>query len=401
MALYRYKAASAGGKVSVGVMEADSRAAVVAQLQAQGQIPIRAEEAGKSWFGLAQRVRTNAKPKLIAGLFRELETLLHAGLPLDRALDILKSQSTNESETRLIDDLLRRVRGGSSLSEAMMAEAVFPAFCTAIVRAGESGGTLDASLGELARQLERNLKSVERLQSALMYPAMVLCACVLSIVFLFTFIVPRFQAFFENVQAPLPLVTRAVMATGAFFQAYGWTLPILFVSGGWLLWRQLNDPKSRERLSARLLAVPVLGTLIAKSETGRFCRALGTLLKNGVTLIRGLEIAGETFRNPRLAKAVVEATRQVKEGKGLAEPLMRTQVFPPLALRLIRLGEEAARLDDMLMEVAEAYDREGERDVERLMAILGPAITIGLGALVALVIGSILMALLSVYQFTV
>jgi general secretion pathway protein F len=172
------------------------------------------------------------------------------------------------------------------------------------------------------------------------------------------------------------------------------------VCATWLVARLFRSPQRREQLAAHLLSVPLVGALILKAETGRFCRVLGTLLKNGVTLTRGLEIAGATFRNPVLARALVTATRHVKEGKGLSEPLLQTGVFPQFALRLLRIGEEAARLDDMLIEVADAYDRETERDIERILALLGPAITIVLGVLVALVIGSILVALLGVYQLT-
>jgi general secretion pathway protein F len=292
------------------------------------------------------------------------------------------------------------VRGGDALSDAMAEEGVFPEFCISIVRAGEAGGSLDTSLGELATQLERNLKAAERFQSAMMYPAIVVTACGLSFIFLFTFIVPRFKVFFENTDAPIPFVTRAVLATGVFFEQHGWLVALGAVVVAWLAVRTIRSPAHRERLGRHLLSVPFVGSLILKFEMGRFCRVLGTLLKNGVTLTRGLEIAGQTFRNPVLAGALIDATSHVKEGKGLSGPLLDTGVFPPFALRLLRIGEEAARLDDMLMEVAEAYDRETERDMERILALLGPAITIVLGTLVALVIGSILVALLGVYQLT-
>jgi len=405
MTQFRYKAVSAAGEVNEGIMEADDRAEVIHRIQGLGQVPILADELGKSWLASLANYRLRAargiKPRVLIGLFRQLETLLRAGVPLDRALDLLREQAASKGgEATILRALLQRVRGGDALSDAMAEEGVFPEFCISIVRAGEAGGSLDASLGELAIQLERNLKAAERFQSAMLYPAIVIAACGISFIFLFTFIVPRFKVFFENTDAPIPIVTRAVLATGVFFEQNGWLVALGVVVAALAILRMLRSPTQRDRLSKRLLSVPIVGSLILKSETARFCRVLGTLLKNGVTLTRGLEIAGKAFRNPVLAGALVDATRHVKEGKGLSGPLLETGVFPPFALRLLRIGEEAARLDDMLMEVADAYDRETERDMERLLALLGPAITIVLGALVALVIGSILVALLGVYQLT-
>jgi general secretion pathway protein F len=401
---YRYKAVSAAGEINEGIMEAGDRAEVIQRIQALGQVPIKAEEMGTSWlstlFTAKLRTAGRAKPRVLIGLFRQMETLLRAGVPLDRALDLLREQAASDAEAAILQALLQRVRSGNALSDAMAEEGVFPEFCVSIVRAGEAGGSLDASLGELATQLERTQKATERFQSAMMYPAIVVAACGLSFIFLFTFIVPRFKVFFENTDAPIPFVTRTVLATGVFFEQHGMMVAVGAVSLAWLAVRLARSSAHRERLGKHLLSIPFVGTLILKSEMGRFCRVLGTLLKNGVTLTRGLEIAGQTFRNPVLAGALVDATRYVKEGKGLSGPLLDTGVFPPFALRLLRIGEEAARLDDMLMEIAEAYDRETERDMERLLALLGPAITIVLGTMVALVIGSILVALLGVYQLT-
>jgi general secretion pathway protein F len=404
MTQYRYKAVSSAGEVSEGIMEAGDRAEVIHRIQALGQVPIQADEMGNSWLSsfakYKLRAAGRAKPRMLIGLFRQLETLLRAGVPLDRALDLLREQAGSDAEATTLRALLQRVRGGDALSDAMSEEGVFPEFCISIVRAGEAGGSLDTSLGELATQLERNLKTAERFQSAMMYPAIVVAACGLSFIFLFTFIVPRFKVFFENTDAPIPFVTRAVLATGVFFEQHGWLVAIGAVAVAWLAVRTIRSPAHRQRIGKHLLSVPFVGSLILKFEMGRFCRVLSTLLKNGVTLTRGLEIAGQAFRNPVLLGALVEATHHVKEGKGLSGPLFDTGVFPPFALRLLRIGEEAARLDDMLMEVAEAYDRETERDMERVLALLGPAITIVLGTLVALVIGSILVALLGVYQLT-
>jgi general secretion pathway protein F len=405
MALYRYKAVTLGGDVSEGSLEAANREEAVGRLQAQGQVPIRVDAAKQArWSLLASRDRSQARrasSRLVPALIRQFETLLRAGLPLDRALDLVEEQATSKLEAQVLKRMGERLRSGGNLSDAMGDEPLFPPFCAAIVRAGEAGGSLETALATLAQQMDKALKARERLQSALLYPAIVTAACGFSILFLFAFVVPRFQAFFENSDADIPAITQAVLALGIFFEQYGWTIPVvgIFILGAALLY--LNDPEHRRAWAARLLTLPVLGTILVRADTAQFCRALGTLLKNGVPLTRALDIAVGTFRNPALAGAVSGALGEVKEGRGLSDPLARTGVFPRFALRLIRIGEEAARLDDMLVEVADVYDRETERDTERLLSILSPALTVILGLVVAVVVGSILLALMGVYQLAV
>lgn len=401
---FRYKAVGPDGAVTEGVMDAGDRKEVAARLHEAGCVPIRAEPVGDGWLAQLLARRLDRAPrngaKLMIGLFQQLETLLRAGVPLDRALELLLEHAEEKTEQRLLAALFERVRGGDSLSDAMTQERLFPAFCIGMVRAGEAGGSLESSVGELARQLDRNMKARERFQSALLYPVIVMLACGLSFVFLFTFIVPRFGVFFADGTEALPWVSRAVLATGGLFERFGWAIALAVVAAALLALHHFRLPANRQRWADRLLAVPGLGGLIVKAETARFCRVLGVLLRNGVTLTHGLEIAAQTFRHTALAAAVREAGRQVREGQGLAPSLLQTGAFPPFALKLLRVGEEAARLDEVLIDVADAYDRETERDTERLLALLGPALTIVLGALVALVIGSILVALLGTYQLT-
>lgn len=403
---FHYRAVSPTGEISEGTMVADTQRDVVGRLQAIGLIPLEAREgAGASLGSLLTRdllQPTNRPPRrtLVAHI-RQLGTLLRAGLPLDRALAILSEVSERKAEAEVPRRLLNKIRGGSSLADAMAGEPMFPAFCVGMVRAGEMSGSLDQVLERLGDFLEKSEAARNKVKSALFYPAIVLGACTMSLVVLFAFVVPRFRPFFEDQQVVLPLTTRALLAIGSLVEVYWWLPPAIAIAAAVAGIFLIRDPRQRQRWDALKLRFPLVGEILRKAEIAQFGRILGTLLKNGVPLPNALKISGETFRNRVLADAIAGVTAGVKEGKGLSEPLARAQVFPPLALRLVRVGEEAARLDDMLLELATIYEWETTQSVERILAMLGPALTIGMGLIVALVIGSIMMAILSVYQLAV
>lgn len=399
---FHYRAISPAGEISEGDMAAETQREVVSRLQAIGLIPLEARAgSGGSIFTRELFQAKRAPRRALSGLIRQLGTLTRAGLPLDRALAILSDVAERKAEAEAPRRLLNKIRGGSSLADAMAGDAMFPAFCVSMVRAGEISGALDQVLERLAEFLEKADAARAKVMSALFYPAIVLAACMGSLVILFAFVVPRFKPFFEDQNVVLPFTTRALLGLGDAVEAYWWlpvALALIAALAGLALMR---DPENRKRFDALKLRLPLFGELMRKVEIAQFGRILGTLLKNGVPLPNALKISGETFRNRVLAGAIAGVTAGVQEGKGLAEPLARAQVFPPLALRLVRVGEEAARLDDMLLELATIYEWEAQNGVERILAMLGPALTIGMGLIVALVIGSIMMAILSVYQLAV
>lgn len=405
MASYRYKAVSANGRISVGELAAATQREAVAQLQALGHIPIQVVDATGSWL---QRLltrdlveRRSPSRRALGALIRQLGILLRAGLPLDRALEILADVAERKAESETPRRLLGRIRGGGALADAMAEEPLFPEFCVSMVRAGELSGSLEAVLDRLADFVERSEIAKAKIKSALLYPVIVMIASFVSLAVLFGFVVPRFRPFFEDVHAPLPFVTRAVLEIGDLFQSYWWLPPLLFIGLVVCLLRLVRSPHGRRRWDAVMLKLPIFGALVVKVAVAHFSRILGTLLKNGVPLPDALKIAGGTLRNRILVEAVAGVTARVKEGKGLAEPLAQAGVIPALALRLIRVGEEAARLDDMLIEVATVYDWETEQSIDRMLSLLGPVLTVGLGLVVAVVIGSIMMTVLSVYQLAI
>ena len=405
MPRYRYKAVSPAGQIGEGDIMAASQPEAIARIQALGHIPIRAEEAAESWLReLLTReitVSNGNSERTLSAFIRQLGILLRAGLPLDHTLEVLGDVAGRKADREMPRRLLNRVRGGAALADAMAEESLFPKFCVSMVRAGELSGSLDSVLDRLAGFLEKSQASRAKVKSALLYPSIVLAACAASLAVLFAFVVPRFRPFFEDAQVELPFATQALLAVSDGFERYWWLPLVAMATVALYVFSLLRDPRRRAGWDVLVLRLPLVGPMIRKSEIAHFARILGTLLKNGVPLPNGLKIAAETIRNQALAPAIAVVARNVTEGKGLAEPLAQSGIMPPLALRLLRVGEEAAKLDDMLLEVATIFDWEAEQTMQRMLTLLGPALTIGLGLLVAFVIGSLMMAILSVYQLAV
>ncbi|MCB1823172.1 MAG: type II secretion system F family protein [Candidatus Competibacteraceae bacterium] len=400
MPRYRYEAVDAAGEVMRDELDAATLDAAIARLRDQGLLPLTVNEA-KSGFlrgGFGQPLfskRRALSRKTIALLTQQLASLLHAGMPLDRALTILIGVTEDEQAKPVLERAQEKVRGGSSLADALEAQGVFSRFYLNMVRAGEAGGALDVVLKRLTEFLERSQALRETVTSALIYPIILLSVSALSVIILLTFVVPQFQRLFADAGKALPLATQIVIAVGDGFRHYWWVGAILFMLLSAVARRQLSQPESRARWDDRFLRLPLFGDLIAKVETARLSRTLGTLLGNGVSLLNALTIVRETLSNQVLAGALGEVAEHVKTGRGLADPLLEAGRFPKLAVQMIRVGEETGQLQEMLLQVADAYDGEVQTAVKRLLTLLEPALILGLGVIIAGIIMSILVAILS------
>lgn len=401
MPVYRYKAVTAAAQPQEGDLEGANQAAVLERLQGMGLIVIRIEEAAtpagdaKARSGLFSSAQLSQND--VAVFTQEMATLLKAGLPLDRCLEILIGLSANEAVRQLMVQLREEVRGGAALSVAMEAHpAVFNRFYLNMIRAGEAGGALDAVLQRLSEFMERSKELKDTVQSALIYPAILVCVALLSVAILLVWVVPQFSQMFEESGKALPLATQWVIAAGDAVRNYWWAMilgAVVFYS--WFV-RQLREPASRYRWDKRFLRLPLAGDLIAKLEVARFCRTLGTLLGNGVALLTALAIVKETLSNTVMAEGLGVVATHLKEGKGLGKPLMDTGLFPKLAVHLVLVGEETGRLQEMLLRVADIYDREVHSTVKRMLALMEPVLILGLGLVIGGIIMSILVAILSV-----
>ncbi len=403
MTEFRYVAVDPSSQTIEGRMEALSKSAVVERLHAAGHVPIHIDEIGLLTLQgmdvgelFTSRRVSRRSLALITG---QLATLLHAGLALDESLGILADLIERPREKQALRTLREKISGGVTLADAMAAQPkVFPGFYVSMVRAGEAGASLESVLARLAEFLERSEAAKEHVKSALMYPLIVAVTCCVSIAVLMMFVVPRFRPLFEQAGGALPTSARLLLAVSDLVNSFWWVgvlAPLLFV---FVLAWQFKSRTSRARWERLFLRLPLVGDLIAKVEVVRFSRTLGTLMKNGVSLLAALAITRETIGNQVFVGAVNHVLEQVKTGKGLAGPLAQTKVFPALAIHLIRVGEESGRQEEMLFKIADIFETETRRSIDRMLALLGPALTVFLGLVVAGVIGSILTAILSVYD---
>ncbi|HET6554852.1 MAG TPA: type II secretion system inner membrane protein GspF [Dyella sp.] len=399
MTQFRYRAVSASGEVMQGQMEAASLDEVVSRLQDQGHTPLDARAAGSEagGSGLAALLRRGPfTGDQLAQFTHQLATLLGAGQPLDRALGILMDLPEGERAKQLIERVRDRVRGGTPLSQAMDDEhGVFPKLYISLVRAGEAGGSLEDTLRRLADYLERSQQLRGSIINALIYPAFLMVGVLGSLLLLLAYVVPQFVPIFEDMQVPIPWITQAVLLVGSTLQTWWWAIVILLVLGALILRARLRDPAMLLAWHARLLTMRVVGPLLLKVQTARIARTLGTLLKNGVPLLSALGIARQVTANRALDQALEQAAEQVKGGTGLSFALAQSQRFPRLALQMVQVGEEAGQLDTMLLKVADTFELESRRAIDRLLAALVPALTIVMTVLVAIIMAAILLPLLS------
>jgi general secretion pathway protein F len=403
LAQFEYKALAPGGEVVLGEIAAATREAAIGGLRSKGVVPLRVEarrgEKRQMYAALSRLRQRKVGAKDLMLFTRELGMLLAAGIPLDRTLAILDGIVVDGPMQGLPGQILDAVKGGASLADALQSRSeIFPAFYVGMVRAGEAGGSLIAVLERLSNMLERSEALRASIRSALLYPLLVLILTGLSLVVLMVFVIPEFRPIFEGAGDNLPLTTRIVIAMSDLTLEWGWLMLVGLLVALLALKRVSVSEAGRVRLDRWLMGAPLLGELVQRIETSRFCRSLGTLRANGVTLIDAVGIAAGTLTNRAVAQAARQTTGPLAKGEGLSAPMRRTGCFPPLALQLIEVGEESGRLEDMLLQVADVYDKEVERSIQRLLALLAPTVTILLGCLIAFIIGSILAAILGTYD---
>jgi general secretion pathway protein F len=401
MAFFRYKAVTPDGKVVEGTLEAVDQQTVVARLQDQGQLPIKVFSGEDTGF-LGRQIELPWKRKRVSQselliFTQELATLIRAGLTLDRSLRMLASLTENAYLGEIVAELLREVKSGRSLSEALAKfPQVFPKIYVNLVKAGEVGGALDQILERLVDYLEEVEELRDYLKTSLIYPSILVVVATVSIVFLTTVVIPQFSSIFENAGAPVPLPMRFLLGISGILTSYGWLFLLIAIGLWYRLKTYLQTEEGRLNWDQRLLRLPLLGTVLQKIEVSRFSRTLGTLLASSVPLIQSINIVREVVDNQAIASTMESIKSGVKKGEGLAAPIREAQIFPPFALHLLQVGEETGKLDDMLLQIAETYDRELRVALKRLVAFFEPAVILVMGVIIGLIVVSILYSIFSI-----
>ena len=399
---FLWRAAHADGQAAEGRTEAAAEADVLRQLRERGLTPIRVQPAGQAEGAALAGPRPRAargpvKPADVLSLTSELAIMLRAGLALDAALRVLIDMSHKPSVRAMLEKVLEDVKGGAPFSRALAAhQAHFGDFYINMIRSGEVSGQMPQVLDRLAGHMQRLRALRESVVSATLYPAILLGVAVLSLVGMLGFVVPQFEKLFKGMGDALPMPTRVVMLLGQGFRHYGLALGLGAAALGWLAWRWLRTPAGRQWWQARLIALPVLGPIVRKYQLTLFARSLGTLLDNGVPLLAALHISVETVTHQALRQALAKMAPLVKEGSRIVPAMRATGVFEPLAINLVRVGEETGRVGTMMNELAAILDRDVETGIKRGLTLLEPALILALGLLIAAIIVSILLGIISV-----
>ena len=407
MAQFQYRAVDPQGKVVEGTIEAAEVPGVVARLHDRGLIPldIGAAAAGEAARARGGRIalpalpafgRRRVKGRDLLVMTQELSALVSAGLPLDRSLATLAELADNAELKRILNEVLHAVQGGKSLAEALGQHRAFPPLYVNMIRAGELGGFLEQVLQRLAEYLDRAQQLRDDVKSALTYPILLTCAMGLSVLVLLVYVLPKFSALFSDMGQALPLQARIVLGLSEGLRGYWWAF-VGAVGAAVVAFRYwVSTPRGRYGWDQWKLRLPIVGPLLRKMEVASLGRTLGTLLKSGVPLLQALGTVKEIAGNQVISRALGEVEVGVREGAGVAEPLARTGAFPALAVQMIAVGEETGRLDELLVRVAEHFDREVRVMIQQFTRLLEPVLILVMGLGVGFIVISMLSAIFSV-----
>ena len=403
MPSFRYTAVTAAGVLQQGVLDAPDQAGVIRALQDQGSTPLRADLAGAEPAGGLARLLgtkigggTGLSRQQVADFVRGLAVMLSAGLDLDRALRFLIETAPGRRVGTAVERIRAAVRDGGTLTAALLQQSdSFPPVLIGMVRAGEAGGQLAGTLDRLAGLLDRQRTLAGNIRAALVYPVVLVVAALASVTLLLTQVLPQFTPLFAQNGAALPGPTQFLVDTGAFLSAWGIPLTVTLLIAGFASRVLLRQPGPRLAADRLLLGLPVLGPLLKEVLAARFARTFGTLLANGVPLVAALDVARDTLGNARAAAAVDRAIQAARSGEDLSPTLAAAHVFPARLPTLLRLGHETAQLGPMALRAADIHEEAARLGLQRLVSLLVPAITIVMGAVIAGIISSLLLAMLS------
>ena len=382
MPVFMWKGRTLAGESQSGEIEVARQEEAVEQLRKK-RILVTSVRPKSGGFKFPQIGGTGISTKDLAIFTRQFATMISAGLPLVQCLDILAKQASKPSFGTVIGDVTREVESGSTLSDSLgKHKRVFDDLFRNMVAAGEAGGVLDEILMRLANYIEKADALKRKVQSAMVYPVVVLSVALGATAFMLIFIIPTFAKMFMDFGGELPLPTKIVLMLSNFLQAFWWALVLVGVALVALYnWFYATENGTRV-IDGALLKFPVLGDVLLKGAVARFTRTLGTLIASGVPILGGLEITARTAGNKVIADAIMTARASIREGETVAAPLKTSGVFPPMVVQMISVGEQTGALDEMLTKIAVFYEAEVDTAVDTLTSIIEPVMIVIMGGIV-------------------
>ncbi len=399
MPVFEYKGVTAQGKKVSGVQDGESLKVVKTKLKKDGVVVLeihegsaaRAARRGTVSFAFGNRVKLGD----LANATRQLSTLLSSGLPLMDALSVLVEQEESAGLKAAMSSVRDSVREGASLADALKSNPkAFSQLYINMVSAGEASGTLEVTLDRLADFLDEQVRFRGRLSAALAYPAFMTIIGVAMLFFIFSFVMPRIVGMFEDMKQQLPFITLMLLGTVRFLSAFWWAIALAIGGAVYYLRRYLRTQAGREAFDARVLRLPVFGTLIRMIAVSRFTRTLGTLLQSGVPTLTALDIVKSVVGNTVLANAIQMARENVREGEPIADPLRRSGLFPPVVVQMVAVGEKSGELEKMLLKISDSFDRTVDTRITGLMALLEPVIILVMGLVIGFIVIAIMLPML-------
>jgi general secretion pathway protein F len=402
MPVFAYRALSEGGRPVEGMKEADSPKGLRSALRREGLyltevVGEQRVQAASPEVNVRRWVLGRIKADDLAIMTRQLAVLVGAGIPLVEALTALVDQVEHERLKRLVSNVKQRVNEGASLADALAAHPrVFTTLYVNMIRAGESSGALEVVLVRLADFTENQARLRAKIAGALVYPAFMAVVGILIMGVLFAVVVPKITKIFEDTKVTLPWNTIALIGFSTFVQRFWWAVVLAAILAAWGLRRWRGTPAGRARWDVWALDMPIFGSLVRQIAVARFARTLATLLKSGVPLLTAMDIVKNIVGNTRLSRVIEESRESIKEGESIAAPLKRSGEFPPLVYHMVAIGEKSGQLEEMLKNVADAYDSQVETKVGALMSLLEPVMIILMGGIVLFTVLSVLMPILQI-----
>jgi type II secretion system protein F len=397
MANFVYRAKSRNGQIVNGVLVGETRAAIVDRLLGMGLTPLDlTTQENIDKHSSKYLFKKHIKKSDISRFMKQLADLLSAGVPLTKSLTTLSTQQPNPVWKEVIQQIKNSVVAGSNLADALAEHPkLFSGLHINLVQAGEISGSLESVLSRIAEFSEKEQNLLSRVKTALAYPILLFIVGTSSVIFLLTFFIPKFAVLFSDLGQSLPLPTQILLAISGWLRSW-WILLAVIIIGGIIIFRRWKKTKSgKYQYDKFKLHLPVVQDIVVKIAVSRFCRTLGTLVRNGVPLLSALKSVKGAAGNEVIAAEIGEVAGSIREGQSLAEPLRLSKVFPPAVVEMIAVGEEAGNLEDVLFKIAETYDGEVDNAVRIFVSLLEPMMIICMACIVGFIVISMLLPVFS------